>query len=1182
MKPATILGLSTLVSLGGNLWLAARTEAQMELVPNPSFEEGDTAPTSWSLSGGVGGWVREAHTGQRGVSVTGTGTDSNYWRCDDLRLAPGQLYRLSFYARTSPEATGGTVISGPNVANRDFQVGTEWERRRFVFHTPTDTAEAYLRFGQWHKRGTVFFDDVELLRVTPLYRRVDSLELGTGERIYRGVYTAQPRFGGEGSNHARFLVSHTAGFNTNRWVMWDGTEVVYCHRVGDYAQTSAQVAVTIGYYVGGKLVVETSANGRNWTPVGEVQGKRTGRWEIPPMLLPARAVWIRLRATGSLDQRGNSHPGEFQIHRYEYIARLDGHPPEVEGDTRYLEVRLASPRVAVAVETLGRLRPGEEERALVRLTNPTAAARNLKVRLTLTMEEGEPRSFTAPVRLEPNQTRTVGLDYEIEQVGTGMAEVSVTERGRREPLYLARTDFQVPYLYAANYGYRLPGGEEGGLWWCEGTYKVSRERARPRREADAVYLSAARNEYEPFQLVLRPERDWLQVAVEVSDLRSERGRIGAENVSVCLVEYVRVTVPTDATGTPGLWPDPLPPVEGPFTVRAGQNQPLWITVYVPEETPAGDYEGTVTLRADGWEAQVPVRLHVWNFTLPHETHVRSAFGFSPGNVFRYHNLETEEERRQVVDLYLRNFAAHRICPYNPMPFDPIKVDFGGPPWRGGQIDRTTAAHGQQSLKVVDESPTSTATAVSTERIALEPGATYRFRWAAKTATEGQEYMVTLTTYDAQGQWIWGRNLDFTFAGSTDWRREEVIIPPDRFAPEARYVLVNLRGTRWTEKGERLGTTWFDEVSLVKLPAGENLVADGSFETRLEDLQPQIDFTDFDRAAEYAFEVLHFNTFRLPLVGLGGGTFHARYLGNIAGYQQGTPEHTRLFTEYARQLQAHLEEKGWLDKAFVYWFDEPEPKDYQFVAEGMRLIHQGAPKLKRMLTEQPEPELYGYVDIWCPVTPNYNFEIAEQRRAAGEDFWWYVCTGPKAPYCTLFIDHHAIEMRMWLWQTWKYKVHGVLVWQTNYWTSPTAFPDRLQNPWEDPMSYVTGYGREPGTIGYWGNGDGRFLYPPNRQVGESKEKYLTGPVNSLRWEMLREGIEDYEYFYLLQQAVARAEAAGRDDEAVREARALLTVPEEICRDMTHFTKDPQPLYAHRKRLARALERLETRPRPKAPT
>jgi hypothetical protein len=36
------------------------------------------------------------------------------------------------------------------------------------------------------------------------------------------------------------------------------------------------------------------------------------------------------------------------------------------------------------------------------------------------------------------------------------------------------------------------------------------------------------------------------------------------NISVCPVDYVDVTAPTDAMGKTGRWPDLLPPYDGPF------------------------------------------------------------------------------------------------------------------------------------------------------------------------------------------------------------------------------------------------------------------------------------------------------------------------------------------------------------------------------------------------------------------------------------------------------------------------------------------------------------------------------------------------------------------------------------------------------------------------------------------
>jgi len=98
-------------------------------------------------------------------------------------------------------------------------------------------------------------------------------------------------------------------------------------------------------------------------------------------------------------------------------------------------------------------------------------------------------------------------------------------------------------------------------------------------------------------------------------------------------------------------------------------------------------------------------------------------------------------------------------------------------------------------------------------------------------------------------------------------------------------------------------------------------------------------------------------------------------------------------------------------------------------------------------------------VWFDDISVRNPKTKEEYIKHGEKFWWYICTGPKAPYCTLFIDHPGTELRVWLWQTWQRNIEGVLVWQTNYWTSNTAYPD---------------------------------------------QPVLAGPVDSIRWEMLRDG------------------------------------------------------------------------------
>ena len=77
---------------------------------------------------------------------------------------------------------------------------------------------------------------------------------------------------------------------------------------------------------------------------------------------------------------------------------------------------------------------------------------------------------------------------------------------------------------------------------------------------------------------------------------------------------------------------------------------------------------------------------------------------------------------------------------------------------------------------------------------------------------------------------------------------------------------------------------------------------------------------------------------------------------------------------------------------------------------------------------------------------------------------------------------------------------------------------------------------------WGNGDGRFIYPPEAAADANPANpVLDGPVDSIRWEMLRDGIEDYEYFVILSVSLTKngkvtAEQARRIHHAARSARS----------------------------------------------
>jgi hypothetical protein len=1203
--------------------LAALASRAFSAAPlsNPSFEQGDTEPLGWQLEG-KGAWEKAGHTGERAVSVTGTGADSSFWRTTELKLEPNTLYRVSFWTRAE-RATGGCVISGPTFANRDFHPGAAWERHSYAFVAPAETVDAYLRFGQWNVTGKVLFDGVELKPTQAVHERFGGggaagaagavihvgappgqpggIVLGEGEEIVGNRYTFAAPLAGEGANHSRPLDFFNCGFNSNRWCFHDKAEVVYKHLIPGRQQNAATLEANCNYHSSGKGFVDVSNDGHDWATIATFEKVGRIKAEVPKNLLPAQFIYVRFRASGKEADTLRSKPGDFQIDDYVYSATLDADLGELRGATAYLDIQVADPAFPVTVLSLPSAAPGSGW--TVSIKNQAGAPAKFEMKTSVTDETGRElgkgggASATGSVSVSISVAGGVGVEVApapvadatmqmsigepLRHPGTNVVTLTVTADGR--VVYKASATRKVSALHDASYGYALPSDPACPLWWCEGPYKVSRSRPVPTVQKPAIELAAPRHDHEPFQLVLRPKAELKNLRIQVSPLKSGEATLAPEHIQIEQVAYLNVVRPTDAAGVRGWWPDPLPPFEQGTNLAPDRNHPLWFTVYVPPDQPAGDYQGTIELSSDGWKASVPLKLHVYDFALPKTTRLQTAFGLDPGVIRRYHNLETTDELRKVLDLYLANFAAHRIAPYSPALLDPLKVEFSTGPWDGGSLDGKDPKEGKRCLRVDDNDPKSSVVAFHTKPIPVDITKTYQLSWWAKTAKPKQQYLVTLQQYDAAGQWISGNNIDFPREGTGQWKQEAVTIPAEGGKPfnaQTKTVRLALRPAPWSDEGDATGTAWFDDVRFT-LADGPNLIADGGFEQGAGELKATIDFAAFDRECEKWLGEGGFNALLVGLKGMGGGTFFSRSPGRIGQFVQGTPEYDQLMASQGRQLVEHLRAKGWLDKAYMYWFDEPEPRDYEFVVEGMKLIKRAAPGLTRMLTEQPEPALFGHVDLWCPVVSNFKPEAIAERRKAGERFWWYLCCGPHAPYIGLFIDHPAVDLRVWAWLSRKWGVTGQLVWTSNYWTSPAAFPDPdLQNPWQDPMSYCSGYDFTPGKIGYWGNGDGRFLYPPNREPSTSlgpgpkadKTKHLGGPINSIRWEMLREGIEDYELFCLLDTLIARAKASGKAAALLPEAEKLALVPDAVIRDDQTYSKDPQPLLTHRRKVAEMVEKL----------
>ncbi|MBM4047409.1 MAG: DUF4091 domain-containing protein, partial [Planctomycetes bacterium] len=186
----------------------------------------------------------------------------------------------------------------------------------------------------------------------------------------------------------------------------------------------------------------------------------------------------------------------------------------------------------------------------------------------------------------------------------------------------------------------------------------------------------------------------------------------------------------------------------------------------------------------------------------------------------------------------------------------------------------------------------------------------------------------------------------------------------------------------------------------------------------------------------------------------------------------------------------------------------------------------------------------------------------ERRQAGDRLWTYVCCSPKPPHANFFVDEPATDHRVLFWQTRQAGATGFLYWSTCWWdglpmpsASQPCFPDapiRLSEH-STYKSYKT-------------NGDGLLIYPG---------KDMT-PLPSIRLEVIRDGIEDYEYLALLSRLVEKAKAlppAKRPaPQVLQQAEDLCLVPETISHSVTNYTKDPNVLFERRRQVGDVIERL----------
>ena len=576
--------------------------------------------------------------------------------------------------------------------------------------------------------------------------------------------------------------------------------------------------------------------------------------------------------------------------------------------------------------------------------------------------------------------------------------------------------FDTQKFRVAKPGALLPGATgDFAVWGASSGFKIFRDTMVPTNKMHALRVKAAANEAESVQLVVTPKRDVADLRIESGSLKrkgaaADGALIPASAVKVLRVGYVDVKITTDKVGQSGLFPDPLLPQEGaPLSVKADENQPMWITVKVPKGTPKGVYSGELTVIADGQRIEVPFEVEVFGFELPDRMTLQTAFGISPSTLYQYHKPKTRQDRLRIRENYIKALSENHVTPF-----------------------------------------------------------------------------------------YWGK----------------------LFAPK------------------------------VKLINADNI----------DKMSVDVDFTEFDLEIGMIIDKYHGNTVKITPDGLGGGNQHQRREPQICGVKRDDPRYERIMQEYLKKYVQHLREKGWLKYAYVFWFDEPYGRDYEFVSQGMSTVRKYAPELPRMITCGFNERLMDAVNMWCPLTENLHLLNEEACRKRGDVIWWYICSSPRTAPVGEHIEHPGTDMRVWSWQNWGENVTGSLIWTVNWWTAPGRYPDpkNPQDPYLDTMSWGKKY--NPNRVAaIWCSGDGRYIYPPLAcKDAKQPQTVFDEPVSCYRLAMFRDGVEDYEYFTILKR--------------LDPSNPLLGVPKSVYRDFWTYTDNPEPMETHREKLAREIERL----------
>lgn len=193
----------------------------------------------------------------------------------------------------------------------------------------------------------------------------------------------------------------------------------------------------------------------------------------------------------------------------------------------------------------------------------------------------------------------------------------------------------------------------------------------------------------------------------------------------------------------------------------------------------------------------------------------------------------------------------------------------------------------------------------------------------------------------------------------------------------------------------------------------------------------------------------------------------------------------FLVQFLPRLHAFLMENNLLNSSRFHVSDEPHGDEHLANYRAARaLLKEIAPWMRVMdAISEVRYAKEGLMD-----TPIPSIQTALEFVEAGLPSWCYYCCGPRDRYLNRLLDSPLAKIRMNGWLFYRWGFGGFLHWGYNYWYKSQT------RQMIDPFMVSDGLAW-PG----WAYGDPFVVYPGPAEVG---------PIDSIRWEVFAESLQDY--------------------------------------------------------------------------